>query len=441
MKHNLPKILSLPKIFHGILLCFISISLTAQTPTWEPAGQDGGRDVEYLIKGDTIIFRGTGTGVMTDEYLLTSGNTEWQNATTVIIQDGVKTIGKGAFIDCVFTSISIPSSVTAIGESAFENCANLHRIAMPKDVTTLGLKIFDGCPVEYIRVESKIPLSSISNLVFDGAPAPASIKLIVPEGAVGNYEKANIWKDFSIVEVLSIIPAEVSFVSTASGGQYDGTPKTPDVIVKYDGTTLTRGVDYTLEYSNNINAGSAYVTITGLFLYTKSQPKVFSIHQAPFPMEDKWPKWKVEEGKTLEESVPEGGPAKDEGVFTFTRATHKPTLNESDFTLFDLLFTPKNSNYSAVKTETTVTVIPPTGYKDRLQDEIIIYPNPFFGEVHLKGSAGCTLKVLNVAGVAVHSQQITDVDEIIRLDKLPAGLYFFRLEKAGKAKTLKVGKR
>jgi hypothetical protein len=41
-------------------------------------------------------------------------------------------------------------------------------------------------------------------------------------------------------------------------------------------------------------------------------------------------------------------------------------------------------------------------------------------------------------GGIVHTQQITNADETIRLEHLPAGVYFFTIEKDGKTKTVKV---
>ena len=55
---------------------------------------------------------------------------------------------------------------------------------------------------------------------------------------------------------------------------YDGKAKTPGVMVK-DGTkTLVNGTDYTVKYSNNVNVGTATVTVTGKGNYTGSKSTI-----------------------------------------------------------------------------------------------------------------------------------------------------------------------
>ena len=49
---------------------------------------------------------------------------------------------------------------------------------------------------------------------------------------------------------------------------YDGTSKRPSVTVMDGSTTLTKGTDYNVSYSNNIYAGTATVTITGTGNYS-----------------------------------------------------------------------------------------------------------------------------------------------------------------------------
>jgi len=58
---------------------------------------------------------------------------------------------------------------------------------------------------------------------------------------------------------------------------YDGTAKTPSVTVRDGTTTLTNGTHYTVSYNNNINAGTATVTITGRGNYSGTTTKTFTI--------------------------------------------------------------------------------------------------------------------------------------------------------------------
>ncbi len=62
---------------------------------------------------------------------------------------------------------------------------------------------------------------------------------------------------------------------------YDGTAKTPEVTVSYNGTALTKGVHYNVTYLNNVNAGQAGVKIQGIGVYHDSVDKSFVIDKAP----------------------------------------------------------------------------------------------------------------------------------------------------------------
>lgn len=65
-----------------------------------------------------------------------------------------------------------------------------------------------------------------------------------------------------------------------TGLVYDGNPKLPEVTVKYGYTTLVEDRDYTVTYDDNVNAGTATVTVTGIGDYTGSVSKTFSIGKA-----------------------------------------------------------------------------------------------------------------------------------------------------------------
>lgn len=61
---------------------------------------------------------------------------------------------------------------------------------------------------------------------------------------------------------------------------YTGSAKKPNVTVKDGDYTLVEGKDYTVTYSNNTNAGTATVTVTGKGNYTGSASKNFTINRA-----------------------------------------------------------------------------------------------------------------------------------------------------------------
>ena len=63
-----------------------------------------------------------------------------------VIPSTVTTIGNYAFNGCSkVTSVTIPSSVTSIGESAFDSCKGLETITIPSSVTSIGYGVFGFC--------------------------------------------------------------------------------------------------------------------------------------------------------------------------------------------------------------------------------------------------------------------------------------------------------
>ena len=96
----------------------------------------------------------------------------------------------------------------------------------------------------------------------------------------GNF-KGEVTAQWSIVAddantfVLTLNPTE--FV-------YDGTEKTPAVTVKDGETTLVENTDYTLAYANNVNAGTATVTATGMGNYSGTKTAEFIIKKAEVVM-------------------------------------------------------------------------------------------------------------------------------------------------------------
>ena len=64
---------------------------------------------------------------------------------------------------------------------------------------------------------------------------------------------------------------------SATSYTYNGKAKKPAVTVKDGTTVLKSGIDYTVDYINNTNAGSAYALITGIGNYSGTLLKSFNI--------------------------------------------------------------------------------------------------------------------------------------------------------------------
>ena len=89
---------------------------------------------------------------------------------------------------------------------------------------------------------------------------------------IGDYT-GTITKNFNIVArdisdtTIGSIPNQ-----TYTGNSISALP-----VITYNGATLTKDVDYTLSYSNNINVGTATITITGKGNFKGTTSKTFSI--------------------------------------------------------------------------------------------------------------------------------------------------------------------
>ena len=85
----------------------------------------------------------------------------------------------------------------------------------------------------------------------------------------GNYT-GTVIRHFTIYRKMSTVEANLEYAETT----YDGKEKTPKVSIE----GMTEGKDYTVSYSNNINAGTATVTIKGVEpYYTGTITKTFTI--------------------------------------------------------------------------------------------------------------------------------------------------------------------
>ena len=105
-----------------------------------------GKNVTYTLT-DAGVLTISGTGMMTS-YTSVS-QVPWyytyDTITSVVIEDGVKSIGDYAFCGCTgLTDVAISDSVINIGYSAFRDCTGLTGVNIPYSVTRIERVLKDA---------------------------------------------------------------------------------------------------------------------------------------------------------------------------------------------------------------------------------------------------------------------------------------------------------
>ena len=113
------------------------------------------------------------------------------NITTVIIPDGVESIGSYAFYDCSsLTSVVIGDGVTSIGDDAFSYCSKLTSIEIPNSVTSIGYAAFFYCS-SLTSVIIGDGVTSIGGKAFYDCTALTSVTIGNSVTSIGDYAFCN----------------------------------------------------------------------------------------------------------------------------------------------------------------------------------------------------------------------------------------------------------
>ena len=93
---------------------------------------------------------------------------------------------------------------------------------------------------------------------------------------------------FTATKYFTIAQAPISgaMIADIASVTYNTKAHTPDVTVTFNVSTLEAGKDYEVAYTNNINAGTATVTVTGKGNFTGTASKDFAIAQAYLSVEN-----------------------------------------------------------------------------------------------------------------------------------------------------------
>ena len=134
---------------------------------------------DFIITNEKLIkYRGNETNVTIPDSVTSIGNSAFSRCTgltSITIPDGVTSIGGYAFSGCTgLTSITIPDSVTSIGRYAFRGCTGLTSVTIPDGVTSIGGYAFYNC-TGLTSVTIPDSVTSIGDGAFYGCTGLTSI--------------------------------------------------------------------------------------------------------------------------------------------------------------------------------------------------------------------------------------------------------------------------
>ena len=118
--------------------------------------------------------------------------------TSITIPSSVTSLGERCFYGSIgLTSITIPSSVTSLGNSCFVWCSGLTSITIPSSVTSLGDYCFEGCS----NLASITISSSITSLNFDCFKDCSGLETVYFKGKVPKYSSLSYIPTTTIIKV------------------------------------------------------------------------------------------------------------------------------------------------------------------------------------------------------------------------------------------------
>lgn len=202
-----------------------------------------------------------------------------KNLTNIEIPDNLTSVEDSAFVECTsLTSITISDSVTSIGNFAFYGCTNLTSVTIPNSVTSIGYSSFQNCTsLTSITIPDSVTSIKASALGFcKSGDKISGFKIYCYKDSAGEQYAIDNEIDYELIENSKAI-SECTVTLDSDSFTYDGAEKTPEVTVKDGEKTLTNGTDYTVSYSDNTEAGTAKVKVTGIGNYSGTKTVKFTI--------------------------------------------------------------------------------------------------------------------------------------------------------------------
>jgi hypothetical protein len=146
-------------------------------------------ELSWTLSGGTLTV--SGTGAMPDNKPDSITGAPWfsyrESIRTVVIENGVTTVGAAAFTLCdSLRSVTLPNSVTTIGAAAFVGCTSLASVTLPNSVMEIGHGAFGGCSsLRSVALPNSV--TAIGTAAFAACGSLASVVIPSSVTALENY--------------------------------------------------------------------------------------------------------------------------------------------------------------------------------------------------------------------------------------------------------------
>ncbi len=221
-----------------------------------------------------------------------------------------------SFMDCPeLQMVALGGNVNTVQTRAFANCENLETAIISDSVETISSDAFENCPkltiycsedsyaYRYAKSNgisvSTFVVAPIPNQRYTGKSLEPAVSVTVSGSKLSKGDDfkvkysdninvgtatvkvsgINAYKMFTSTVNFAILTRSISEaeIDPVADQSYTGSEITPSVRVIYNGKLLREGKDYNVIYTNNVSAGKAKATVTGIGNFSGTATAEFNI--------------------------------------------------------------------------------------------------------------------------------------------------------------------